>query len=90
MRRVNPWVLIPVVLATLAGGVVGALVTQVSCAPGSCLPAAIGVGVLSAIAAFVGVGIVVVLAVRSLAEWKQSDGAGKPAPNHEDPGIPTC
>ena len=99
MRGINPWVLFPVLAATVAGGVVGALVTQVSCAPGSCLGAAIGVGVLSAAAAFAGVGVVMVLAVRSVAEWRagrQADGAAAegarrtPPPGDGEAGPPSC
>jgi hypothetical protein len=91
MRGINPWVLFPVLAATVAGGVIGALVTQVSCAPGSCLAAAVGIGVLSAAAAFAGVGVVMVLALRSVAEWRASEAAGRtPPPDGGEPGPPTC
>lgn len=90
MRRVNPWVVIPVAAATLAGGVVGALVTQVSCAPGSCVPAAVGIGLLSAAVAFFGVGVVVVLAVRSIAEWRLATPEDRPPGEKDRSGPPTC
>jgi uncharacterized membrane protein len=91
MRRVNPWVAIPVVLAAAGGGVAGALITHLSCSPGSCLPAAIAVGILSAAAGFLGVGVVVVLALRSMDEWRAAQASDRPIRRPpEDPGPPTC
>ncbi len=94
MRAPNPWIAIPVLAATIAGAVVGFQVTRVSCAPESCLGAAAGIGILSAIVAFFGVGTVVVLAVRSLAEWRELDARNT---DHRDqggddaePAPPTC
>ncbi len=91
-RRPSIWVTIPVLLGTVAGGLVGYLVTQVSCAPGTCTPAAVGIGLVSAVAAFLGIGTVVVLAVRSLAEWRELQDRPEPteAGRREDPGPPTC
>lgn len=71
MRRPpNPWVVVPVALATLGGGTVGFFVTRASCAPDPCIvPAALvatGVGLTAA----VGVGVVVVLALKSLDEYR--------------------
>jgi hypothetical protein len=86
--RPNPWIAVPVVIATVTGAVVGFQITRVSCAPGSCLPAAAGIALLSALAAFAGVGTVVVLAVRSIAEWREHGEPG--GPPEEDPGPPTC
>lgn len=94
MRRRTPslWVTLPVVLGTVAGGLVGYLVTEVSCSPGSCTPAAVGIGLLSAVAAFFGIGTVVVLALRSIAEWRAlaERGEGPPSLDDGDPGPPTC
>jgi len=88
MRRPSLWIVVPVALATIAGGVVGALITRVSCAPDDCVLASIGIGFLSAVAAFFGVGVVVVLAVRSIAEWRRASEA--PGPPPREPGPPTC
>lgn len=90
MRRPNPWVAVPVVVATIAGAVIGFQVTRVSCAPASCLPSATVTGLVSAAAAFFGVGVVVVLAVRSIAEWREQQDRGGPPPRDPDPGPPTC
>jgi hypothetical protein len=89
-RLPSPWVTIPVLAGTAAGGFVGYLITQVSCAPGSCTAAAVGIGLASAAAAFFGIGTVVVLALRSLAEWRELQARGGPPPPEEDPGPPTC
>jgi hypothetical protein len=88
--RPNPWIAVPVLVATLTGAVVGFQITRVSCAPGSCMPAAVGIGLLSAAAAFFGVGTVLVLAVRSIAEWRRQQEEGGPPPPADEPGPPTC
>lgn len=72
MRRLpNPWVSIPVVVAAIAGGIIGYLVTDASCAPGSCAATASVVAILGALATGVGVGVVAILALKSLAEWRE-------------------
>lgn len=74
MRRIpNPWVVLPVTIAAIAGGFVGFFVTDASCGPDSCTLAALLVAVGVALAAAAGVGVVVVLALRSLAEWKEHE-----------------
>jgi hypothetical protein len=70
MRLPNPWVTLPVLLSTVAGGVVGYLITEASCV-GRCTVPAILVGTGVAVAVAVGVGTVVVLAVRSMREWRE-------------------
>jgi hypothetical protein len=83
-------VTVPVFGGTVAGGVVGYLVTQVSCAPGSCTVAAVGIGLVSAAAAFLGIGTVVVLALRSIAEWRRLQADDEPSRPEREPGPPTC
>ncbi|MBU1226309.1 MAG: hypothetical protein KJ698_03715 [Actinobacteria bacterium] len=90
MRAPNPWIAVPVLVATIGGAVIGFQVTRVSCAPGSCLPSAIGIGLLAAAAALVGVGTVMVLAMRSIAEWREQQERGGPPPSPGEPGPPTC
>lgn len=89
MRRPNPWIAAPVLLATIGGAVIGFQVTRVSCAPSSCVPAAVGIGLVAAVAALFGVGTVMVLAVRSIAEWRDQQSRGGPPPPAKD-GPPTC
>lgn len=87
MRRPNLWIAVPVLLATVAGGAIGFQVTRVSCG-GGCVPTSVGIGVLSAAAAFFGVGTVLVLAYRSIAEWREQQARGGPPPKEQGP--PTC
>ena len=92
MKRLpNAWVLIPVVVAAAAGGVIGGMVTEVSCRPGSCIPVAVIVGILAAIGAAVGTVTIVVLALRSITEWRDHGppAAGPTAPADERQ-PPTC
>jgi hypothetical protein len=71
MRRFpNPWVAVPVLVAGIAGGVVGYLVTDASCAPGSCALAAGITAVLAGAIIAAGVGVVAVLALRSFDEHR--------------------
>lgn len=71
MRLPNPWVAIPVIVSAVAGVVVGYIVMDASCAPGSCAAAAAVTGALVGLGAAAGVGVVAVLAVRSIAEWQE-------------------
>jgi uncharacterized membrane protein len=85
MRRLpNPWVLIPVALGFVIGGVIGWSVTTVSCRPEGCVTGAALVGVGAAVATAAGVLVVAVLALRSLNEWQQAARRG------EDPPGPGC
>ena len=69
-RLPNPWVAIPVLLSGVAGGVVGYLVTDASCAPRSCATAAAITAAITGLVIAAGVGVVVVLALRSLDEHR--------------------
>lgn len=77
-RRPNPWITIPSIVLGLLAGALGYTVTDVSCrqpditglsAP--CPGWSILIGVLSLILVTVGVGLVLVLVYRSLAEWQE-------------------
>lgn len=65
----NPWVAVPVVLGGLAGAGVGWIVTGLTC-PGTCPAAQALVAAGSGVLAMIGVGVVAVLAVMSLEEWR--------------------
>lgn len=91
MRVPNPRVLIPVLLAAIAGAAVGYYVTEASCAPGSCPVAAAAMAGLAAVVAAAGVGVVVVLAVRSFAEWRvHSEREILVVQDDNPPEPPTC
>jgi hypothetical protein len=81
----NPWVATPVLAAAVAGWFVGSRVARAGCAPDTCPGAEFVSGLVGAIVGFVGVLVVVVLAVRSLAEWSDR---GRQDPPREGP--PTC
>ncbi|MBT8200786.1 MAG: hypothetical protein KJO36_09730 [Acidimicrobiia bacterium] len=69
-RRIpNPWIGIPVVIATVLGWLIGGAVGRVGC-EGSCAGTELVLSALGAIVGFVGTLVIVVLAVRSLAEWQ--------------------
>jgi hypothetical protein len=69
-RRPNPWVATPVLVAALAGGLLGFFVTDASCAPGSCRIAAALIGTAVAVVVGGGIGVVTVLALKSLDEFR--------------------
>jgi hypothetical protein len=93
MRRLpNPWIVGPVIISAATGGAVGYFVTEASCSPDSCIAAAVSVALVVGIGSAIGVGIVVVLALKSIAEWRvhsereiltETDESGPPGP-------PTC
>jgi hypothetical protein len=86
MRAPNPWIAVPALAAAAFGAVVGFQVTRISCAPGTCLGASLAVAVGAAAAALLGVGTVVVLAARSMAEWRRhQESAGRHHPADGDP-----
>jgi hypothetical protein len=90
MRRFpNPWVTIPALIAGAAGWFVGSRVAGLSCGAGSCVGQEVLWGTIGALVGFVGVLVVAVLAVRSLAEWAALSEAERAAPGRRDE-PPTC
>jgi len=97
MVRVRYTFAVPVGLAALIGGFIGGTVARVGCLDSSCDSLSILlVAAVSALVAAGGVGIVVVLADRSLREWRSESrdapGGDLPAPQDagdmEDAGRP--
>ena len=84
MRRLNVWVLASVIIAFLTGGFIGWIVTRVGCIEGTCAGSAILIGLIAGFVASVGVGVVVVLATRSMDEWRRAERIGGPMP---EPGC---
>ncbi|MEX1208855.1 MAG: hypothetical protein WEE36_09710 [Acidimicrobiia bacterium] len=71
MRRLpNPWVGVPALLAGIAGGIVAFIVTEASCAPGSCAAVASISAVVVGLGIAAGVGVVAVLALKSIDEHR--------------------
>jgi hypothetical protein len=78
-RRPNPWIAIPSLTLGLIAGALGWIVTDVSCRqpPGAggfttCYGWATLVAIVSFLVVTTGVGLVLVLVYRSLAEWRES------------------
>ncbi len=82
----SPWVALSVILAFLAGGFIGWMVTAISCQPESCVMTAGGVGLATGIITAIGVGVVAALAVKSLGEWRSAAEQRREAPG---PGCET-
>ncbi len=70
-RYPNPWVAVPVLVATAIGWFIGARVARVTCTADSCTSDEVVWGAVGAGVGFVGVLIVSILVVRSLAEWAE-------------------
>jgi hypothetical protein len=88
MRHINPWLLWPVSVATIVGGVIGWIVTAISCQPDTCPASSAAVAVIASVVSGLGVGVVAVLAIRSLAEWRAAESAGLPLPEPGCEGPP--
>ena len=67
-RRLNPWVTGSVGGAFVAGAFIGWVVTRLGCDEGTCTQSALVIAAIAGFVAAFGVGIVVVLADRSLRE----------------------
>ncbi len=83
-RLPNPWVMVPVMIGFVIGGVIGWSVVTVGCRPGGCAPLAALVGLGAAFVVAAGILVVAVLVVRSLNEWQQASRRG------EEPPGPGC
>ena len=70
----------------LAGAVVGWVVTRLGCLPEGCLGWQVIVAAISGLGAAIGIGVVVVLSIRSLDEWRRPNGRGDSEPT--TPGAP--
>ena len=94
MTRLRYTFAAPVLLAGVAGGFIGWTVTRLGCNGPSCSQVAnVAVGLLTGLVAAAGVGIVVVLADRSLREWNEWRAGSGDRPeggslDGDDPGGP--
>lgn len=77
MTRLRYSFVAPVLLAGVVGGFIGWTVTRVGCSDANACSAlsSLAAGVVSGLVAAAGVGIVVVLADRSLREWREWQGS---------------
>ena len=85
MRRYpNPWILIPVLLGGAVGSALGWVITDIGCRPDRCLGLTFAISLIAGLATAFGVGVVVVLAFRSMEEFHTADARG------EEPPGPGC
>ena len=77
-RSPNPWIAIPSVILGLVAGALGWVVTVVGCQQpnsagqvSSCNGWAFAIAAVTFVAVTIGVGLVLVLVYRSLAEWRE-------------------
>ncbi len=87
-RYPSPWVAVPVLVASGIGWFIGARVARVTCQSASCTSDEIVWGLAGAAVGFVGVLIVSILVVRSLAEWAELTEEQRRPTRSEGP--PTC
>lgn len=76
------WTVGAAALGGLIGGLLGWSVTIVGCRPDGCYLSAAVVALLSAAVAAIGVGLVMILVIRSFAEWQAAQAAAQ-----EPPGV---
>jgi hypothetical protein len=84
--RIRTIVALSVALGTVIGAIVGKSIVHALCLPSECPAAEGGAAVVTAIGAFIGVGLVVALATRSFDEHREAINAGRPPPT---PGCET-
>lgn len=87
----NPWFALPVIVAAVVGNLIGRNFARVSCAqvdpsvpPVPCPGRELGWGIGAAIFAAIGVAVVIVLAIRSLREWREYEAGERERP---EPGC---
>ena len=84
MTRLRYTFVAPVLLAGIVGGFIGWTVTRVGCSPPDCsVVGSLAIGALSGLVAAAGVGVVVVLADRSLREWREWQRASESLGHNE-------
>ncbi len=85
MRRTpNPWVVVPVLAGAVVGGALGWTITDIGCRPEGCLMLTFSIAFVAAIVTGFGVGVIVVLALRSMEEFHDANARG------EEPPGPGC
>lgn len=76
--NVRPGVAMTVFVGAMTGGLIGSSVVSTICLPDTCLALEITAGIVTAIASFIGVGIVAALVTRSFDEYNERLDAGLP------------
>lgn len=86
--NVRPAITSTVFVGAMAGALIGASIVETICLPGSCVPLEISAAAVSAIAAFIGVGLVAALVTRSFDEYNEQSAAQADADSSSRPDRP--
>lgn len=76
--NVRPGIAMTVFVGAMAGGLIGSSVVSTICLPATCTALEATAGITTALASFVGVGIVAALVTRSFDEYNEQIRAGLP------------
>ena len=76
--NVRPGVAMTVFVGAMTGALIGSSIVATICLPESCVPLEITAGVVTAVASFIGVGIVAALVTRSFDEYNERLETGQP------------
>ncbi|MEN8041690.1 MAG: hypothetical protein ABFR95_09325 [Actinomycetota bacterium] len=76
--NIRPGIVATVLVATMAGGLIGASIVEAICLPSACPAIEAAGGAISAVLSFIGVGIVAALVARSFDEHDERTAAGLP------------
>ncbi len=76
--NVRPAIAMTVFVGAMTGGLIGSSIVSTICLPNTCTALEIVAGIVTAIAAFIGVGIVAALVTRSFDEYNERVDAGLP------------
>ena len=79
--NVRPAITMTVFVGAMAGALVGASIVETICLPDSCVALETTAAGVSAIAAFIGVGLVAALVTRSFDEYNEHVAAGREPPS---------
>ena len=92
--NVRPAIAMTVFIGAMTGGLIGSSVVSTICLPNTCTALEVVAGIVTAIAAFIGVGIVAALVSRSFDEYNERIDAGMPPTGvgceTDDPTTPAC
>ena len=78
IANVRPAIVATVLVGTMTGALIGSSIVQAICLPSTCTALEISGGLVSAVLAFVGVGLVAALVTRSFDEYNERVDAGLP------------
>lgn len=76
--NVRPGVAVTAFVGAMTGGLIGSSIVSTICLPASCVPLETTAGIVTATAAFIGVGIVAALVTSSFDEYYERLDAGLP------------